>query len=132
MIRATTDGYVGEKDVEVGKTVAPGEALLTIVPSKRLYITANYKETQIGNMRPGQEVDITVDAYHGRKFTGKVAALGPASQNTYSLVPAQNATGNFVKVTQRLPIRIVVTDGVDEQHPLRVGMSVETAVRVKE
>lgn len=132
VIKAPTDGYVGEKSVEVGKTVASGETLLTIVPTQNLYITANYKETQIGKMRPNQEVDITVDAYHGRTFTGHVVGVGPASQNTYSLIPAQNATGNFVKVTQRLPVRVVVDHGVDEHHPLRVGMSVETAVRVKE
>ena len=132
VIKAPTDGYIGEKSVEVGKTVAPGETLLTIVPTHHIYITANYKETQIGDMRPGQQVDVSVDAYHGRNFSGHVEALGPASQNTYSLIPAQNATGNFVKVTQRLPVRIVVDEGVDEQHPLRVGMSVETSVRVKE
>ncbi len=132
VIRAASDGYIGEKSVAIGKTVAPGETLLTIVPTDRVYITANFKETQIGLMRAKQEVDIKVDAYKGREFSGHVAALGPASQNTYSLVPAQNATGNFVKVTQRLPVRIVVDKGIDEDHPLRVGMSVEAAVRVKE
>ncbi len=132
VIRAPVDGYVGEKSIEVGATVAPGQTLLTLVPIESAYITANYKETQIGHIRPGQKVDISVDAYHGHLFRGHVAALGPASENTYSLVPAQNATGNFVKVTQRLPVRIVVDEGVDAEHPLRVGMSVETAVAVKE
>lgn len=132
VIRAPSDGYIGEKSVEAGRTVSPGETLLTIVPDRRVYITANYKETQLGKIRPGQETDISVDAYHGHAFTGHVQALGPASEGTYSLLPAQNATGNFVKVTQRLPVRIVVDTGEDAQHRLRVGMSVETSVRIKE
>ena len=131
VIRAPIDGYVGEKTVEVGTTVAPGQTLLTIVPSKHLFVTANFKETQIGHMHPGQSVDISVDAYHGWSFTGHVETMPPASQATYSLIPAQNATGNFVKVTQRLPVRIAVDSGADDDHPLRVGMSVEAAVRVK-
>ena len=81
-------------------------------------------------MKPGQEVDINVDAYKGYKFRGHVEAINPASENTYSLVPAQNATGNFVKVTQRIPVRIAV-DNQTPDHPLRPGMSVETSVRVK-
>ncbi len=129
-IHAPADGYVGQKSVEVGQTVAPGQALLELVPLNRVYITANYKETQVGSMKPGQEVDINVDAYKGYKFRGHVEAINPASENTYSLVPAQNATGNFVKVTQRIPVRIAV-DNQTPDHPLRPGMSVETSVRVK-
>jgi len=132
VIRAPSDGYIGEKSVELGRMVAPGETLLTIVPDRRVYITANYKETQLGKIRPGQEVDLFVDAYRGHAFTGHVQALGPASEGTYSLLPAQNATGNFVKVTQRLPVRVVVDTGEDTQHHLRVGMSVETSIKVKE
>src|SRR6202011_4331393 len=104
---------------------------MTIVPSKGIYITANYKETQLGDVRVGQPVDIKVDAYKGVTFQAKVAAIAPASQNTFSLLPAQNATGNFVKVTQRLPIRIVPKN-LPKDKPLRVGMSVETAIKVKE
>ena len=128
-IYSPIDGYVGEKAVEIGQTVQPGSTLLNLVP-KRVYITANYKETQIGNMKPGQEVDISVDAYKGTKFTGHVEAIGPASQNEFALIPAQNATGNFVKVTQRVPVRIVV-DNPPPDKPLRPGMSVETSVKVK-
>jgi membrane fusion protein, multidrug efflux system len=124
------DGYVGEKDVEVGQTVAPGLSLLDLVPAKRIYVTAKYKETQIGKMRVGQPVDIKIDAYPGVKFHGHLEALSPASENTFSLVPAQNATANFVKVTQRVPVRIVFDDP-DPKYPLRPGMSVETFVNVK-
>jgi membrane fusion protein (multidrug efflux system) len=104
-------------------------SLLTLVP-RSIYITANFKETQIGHMHTGDEVDINVDAYKGVKFTGHVEDLSPASENTFSLVPAQNATGNFVKVTQRLPVRILF-DHPDPKYPLRPGLSVETSVKVK-
>ncbi len=127
VIRSPIDGVVGEKNVEVAASVAPGQSLMTLVPNQGIYITANYKETQLGNVRVGQPVDIKVDAYKGIAFTGHVAAIAPASQNTFSLVPAQNATGNFVKVTQRIPVRIVV-DNPPQDHPLRVGMSVETSI----
>ena len=130
VIRSPIDGYVGAKNVEIGATVAPGQSLLDVIPSTGTYITANYKETQLGRIKVGQDVDISVDAYKGTTFHGKVQTIAPASQNTFSLVPAQNATGNFVKVTQRLPIRVIVTDAPADK-PLRVGMSVETSVRVK-
>jgi membrane fusion protein (multidrug efflux system) len=130
VIRSPIDGYVGAKNIEIGATVAPGQSLLDIVPRYGTYITANYKETQLGKIRVGQDVDIKVDAYKGTTFHGKVQTIAPASQNTFSLVPAQNATGNFVKVTQRLPIRIIVTDPPAAM-PLRVGMSVETYVDTK-
>jgi len=129
-IRSPIDGYVGAKNVEVGRTVQPGESLMTIIPSTGVYITANYKETQLGNMRPGQPVDVKVDAYKGVKFHGHVQTIAPAAQNKFSLVPAQNATGNFVKVTQRVPVRILF-DNPDPKYPLRPGMSVEASVKVK-
>jgi len=128
VIRSPIDGYVGAKNIEVGATVAPGQSLLEIVPASGIYITANYKETQLGDIKTGADVDIDVDAYKGTKFHGRVESIGPASQNTFSLIPAQNATGNFVKVTQRLPIRVSIVDPPADK-PLRVGMSVETSVR---
>ena len=130
VIRSPIDGIVGEKNVEVGTSVAPGQSLLDLVPSAGQYITANYKETQLGKVRVGQPVDISVDAYKGVTFQGRVCAIAPASQNTFSLVPAQNATGNFVKVTQRIPVRICVVDAPKDES-LRVGMSVETSIKVK-
>jgi membrane fusion protein, multidrug efflux system len=128
-IHAATDGYIGEKSAQVGQTVNAGMTLMTLIPH-RIYITANYKETQMGNIRVGAPVDIRVDAYRGVTFHGHVGSINPASQNTYALVPAQNATGNFVKVTQRIPVRIYV-DNPPADKPLRVGMSVETFVKVK-
>ena len=128
-IYAAIDGYVGEKNAEVGQTVGAGLTLMTMIPH-HVYITANYKETQMGKMRVGQPVDIHVDAYKGVTFHGHVASINPASENTYALVPAQNATGNFVKVTQRIPVRIDVDDQRADM-PLRPGMSVETYVNVK-
>ena len=128
-IYSATDGYVGEKSAEVGQTIGAGMTLMTIVPHK-VYITANYKETQMGKMRVGQPTDIRVDAYKGVTFHGHVASINPASENTYALVPAQNASGNFVKVTQRIPVRIDVDDFRSDM-PLRPGMSVETYVNIK-
>ncbi len=129
-IYSPINGFVGEKDVEVGHVVSPGLSLMTLVPSSPIYITANYKETQVGRMKVGEAVDINVDACNGVKFQGHVDDLSPATQNRFSLVPAQNATGNFVKVTQRLPVRILF-DHPSSDCPLRPGMSVETSVKVK-
>ena len=123
-------GYVGEKQVDVGQTVSAGLPLLTLIPN-RVFITANYKETQVGSMHPGQSVDISVDAYKGVAFHGRVIAINPASQNTYALIPSQNSTGNFVKVTQRIPVRISIDDADLRKYPMRPGMSVETSVRVR-
>jgi membrane fusion protein, multidrug efflux system len=130
-IRSPVDGVVGDKYVEIGSTVQSGQSLMLIIPAHRTYITANYKETHIARVHPGQHVEINVDAYNGFKFTGRVAAIGPGTQATYSLVPAQNATGNFVKITQYIPVRILVDDPPADK-PLRVGMSVETSISVRE
>lgn len=129
-IYSAIDGYVGEKSVEVGQTVSAGMTLLTLIPNQ-VFVTANYKETQVGKMRPGQPVDIRVDAYKGMTFHGKVVSINPASQNTYALVPAQNSTGNFVKVTQRIPVKISIDDADPNKYPMRPGMSVETSVLVQ-
>jgi membrane fusion protein (multidrug efflux system) len=129
-IYSSIDGYVGEKNVEVGQTVSPGLSLFTLVPAKNVFITANYKETQLGSMRAGQSADVRVDACPGMTLTGHVENIAPASENVFSLVPAQNATANFVKVTQRVPVRIVF-DNPDPACPLRPGMSVETYVNTK-
>lgn len=130
-ITAPVDGYIGEKSVELGQTVGAGMTLITLIPSQNIFITANFKETQVGDMHVGQPVDITVDAYKGITFHGKVLSINPASQDTYALVPAQNASGNFVKVTQRIPVRISIDDADPNKYPMRPGMSVETAVKVK-
>lgn len=130
-IYSAIDGYVGEKSVEVGQTVNGGMTLLTLIPNN-VFITANFKETQVGSMRTGQPVDIKVDAYKGTTFHGTVDSINPASQNTYALVPAQNSTGNFVKVTQRIPVKIAFDRDTDfSKYPMRPGMSVEASVKVK-
>ncbi len=129
-IYAPIDAYVGLKRVEIGQVISSGMELMTLVPAHGIYITANYKETQMGHMRVGQPVDIHVDAYGGVTFHGHILSINPASQNTYALVPSQNATGNFVKVTQRIPVRISIDDPRSDM-PLRPGMSVETYVKVK-
>jgi membrane fusion protein (multidrug efflux system) len=130
-IYSPIDGTIGEKSVDVGQTVNAGNTLLTVIPTQ-VYVTANYKETQVGNMRAGQAVDIKVDAYKGMTFHGKVDSINPASQNTYALVPSQNSTGNFVKVTQRIPVKIVFDSDTDfNRYPMRPGMSVETSVLVQ-
>jgi membrane fusion protein, multidrug efflux system len=130
-ILSPINGYVGEKDVEVGQSIAPGISLLTLVPTQHVFVTAKYKETQIGKIHAGQLVDIHIDAYPNVKFHGHVQTLSPASENTFSLIPAQNATANFVKVTQRVPVRILFDDP-DARYPLRPGMSVETYIDVKQ
>ncbi|MGA8533695.1 MAG: HlyD family secretion protein, partial [Candidatus Tumulicola sp.] len=126
-ITSPIDGFIGEKSAEVGQTINAGMTLMTLIPHK-IYITANYKETQMGKMHVGQPVDIKVDAYKGVTFHGHVVSINPASQNSYALVPAQNATGNFVKVSQRIPVRISIDDQRSDM-PLRPGMSVETYVK---
>lgn len=130
-IYSAINGYVGEKSVDLGQTVAPGMTLMTLIPDD-VFVTANFKETQLGSMRPGQPVDIKVDAYKGQTFHGTVLSINPASQNTYALVPAQNATGNFVKVTQRIPVKIAFDSDYDKtKYPMRPGMSVEASVKVR-
>lgn len=130
VIRSPIDGYVGAKNVEVGASVQSGQSLMNLVPNTRIYITANYKETQLGKVRVGQRVDVDVDTYKGTPFRGHVSAIAPATQNTFAIVPAQNSTGNFVKITQRIPVRILVDDAPADK-PLRVGMSVGTSIKVK-
>lgn len=130
-IYSAINGYVGEKSVDLGQTVSPGMTLMTLIPDN-VFVTANFKETQLGSMRPGQPVDIKVDAYKGQTFHGTVLSINPASQNTYALVPAQNATGNFVKVTQRIPVKIGFDNDYDKtKYPMRPGMSVEASVKVR-
>ena len=127
---APEDGIVGHRTAEVGQYVQPGQALLSLVDITDLWITANFKETQLRNMKPGQPVDIRVDAT-GRDYKGKVLAIGGASGARFSLFPPENATGNYVKVVQRIPVRIVLDPDQNQDHLLRPGMSVEPKVKVR-
>ncbi|HEV2177350.1 MAG TPA: HlyD family secretion protein [Terriglobia bacterium] len=128
-IVAPVSGIVGKKSVEAGQNVQAGEDLMAVVPLNDTWVTANFKETQLKQMRPGQPVKIHVDAY-GRDYTGRVLNLAAATGAEYSLLPPENATGNYVKVVQRVPVKIVFDEGQDPDHLLRVGMSVEPSVRV--
>jgi len=132
-IVAPIDGIVSKKSVEVGNNLSVGQDLLTIVPLANLWVTANFKETQLDKMKPGQRVEIKVDALGGRKFTGAVKQIGGATGSRLSLFPPENATGNYVKVVQRIPVRINFTNLADENkdEALRPGMSVTPVVTVK-
>lgn len=127
-IKAPARGVVSKKSVNVGQVVQPGQPLLVLVLSDEVWVTANFKETQLSNMRPGQAVTIEVDAYGGRAFQGKVDSIAAATGARFSLLPPENATGNFVKVVQRVPVKIVLDQGQDPEHVLRPGMSVTPTV----
>jgi membrane fusion protein (multidrug efflux system) len=104
---------------------------MTIIPLEQVWVTANFKETQLADVRPGQHVTIRVDAYGGRSFEGHVDSISAATGARFSLLPPENATGNFVKVVQRVPVKIVLEKGQDPEHLLRPGMSVTPTVRIK-
>jgi membrane fusion protein (multidrug efflux system) len=133
-VTAPITGIVSKKSVVVGANLSVGQSLMTIVPLQDLWVTANFKETQLKEMHPGQDVKIEVDALGGRKFTGKVQQIGGATGSSLSLFPPENATGNYVKVVQRIPVRINFTnlDQENKDNALRIGMSVEPVVRVKQ
>ncbi|PYT31837.1 MAG: HlyD family secretion protein [Acidobacteria bacterium] len=128
-IYAPVSGVIGRKTVELGHRVQPGQGLLVIVPLDDIWITANFKETQLKRMRPGQSVTIRVDAF-GRDYKGKVESLPGAAGPLFSLFPPENSTGNYVKVVQRFPVRIRLDKDQDAEHLLRPGMSVEPTVDV--
>ena len=131
-IVAPVDGIVTRKSVEINQNVAPGQNLLTLVSLEDLWVTANFKETQLRHMAAGQPAEIHVDAT-GKDYKGKVTQIGGATGSVLSLFPPENATGNYVKVVQRVPVRIDFTDlnNEDPNHMLRPGLSVEPKVRVK-
>ena len=128
VLKAPYDGVVGNRSVEQGDLVSPGQKLAVVVPMDKLYIVGNFKETQLGRMVPGQKVRITVDAIDGQTFEGTVSSLAPASGAVFSLLPPENATGNFTKVVQRVPVRIDVPADVLKTGKLRAGLSVVVAV----
>lgn len=130
-VTAPSTGVVSKKNVEVGQLVQAGQPLMTVVPLDDIWVTANLKETQVADVKPGDAVDFTVDAYGGTHFCGKVESLSPATGAKFSLLPPDNATGNFTKVVQRLPVRIRLCGPQDAQHVLRPGMSVVTTITTK-
>jgi membrane fusion protein, multidrug efflux system len=130
-VTAAMSGVVSKKNVEVGELVQPGQPLMSVVPLTDVWVVANYKETQVEGVTPGDPADITVDAYPGLHVAGHVESLSPATGAKFSLLPPDNATGNFTKVVQRVPVRIRLDRPNDPQHPLRPGMSVEATVTTK-
>ena len=130
-LRASMKGIVSRKGVEVGQVVQPGQPLMAVIPLEEVWVTANFKETQLEKMRPGQRAVIEVDAYGGRDFKAHVESLAAATGSRFSLLPPENATGNFVKVVQRVPIRIAIDEKQDAQQLLRPGMSVTAKVYTK-
>ena len=130
-IVAPIAGVVSDRSVEVGQNVVPGQELMKIIPLDDIWITANLKETQLRNIKPGQPVTIEVDAT-GKKYKGKVESVAGASGARFSLLPPENATGNYVKVVQRIPVKIVLDPGENKNHELRPGMSVVPKVWIRE
>jgi membrane fusion protein (multidrug efflux system) len=127
-IRSPVDGVVTRKTAEPGLQVSPGQQIMSIVPLDDIWVTANFKETQLKSMRVGQKVEISVDTYGGRKYRGHIDSIAAASGAKFSLLPPENATGNYVKVVQRVPVKIILEPGEDRDHSLRPGMSVEPTV----
>lgn len=130
-IYAPVDGYVAKKSVQTGNQIQAGQPLMAVVALDDIWVTANYKETQMENIHPGQIVKIKVDSYPGKVFTGKVDSIMAGTGVTFSLFPSENATGNYVKVVQRIPIKIVLDEEADKDRVLRIGMSVEPTVIAK-
>ncbi len=130
-IVAPVNGIVSNRTVEVGQNVAPGQELMKVINLDDIWITANFKETQLRNMKVGQRVTIDVDA-NGSNYNGKVESIAGASGARFSLLPPENATGNYVKVVQRIPVKIVLDPGSNNDHHLRPGMSVTPKVWIRE
>ena len=132
MVKSPADGVTSKKNVQVGQLVQAGQTLFSVVNDNSLFITANFKETQLDKIRNGQKVEIDVDAYPDIKFEGSVYNFSPATGAKFSLLPPDNATGNFVKVVQRVPVKIKIDGSKENLAKLRPGMSVSVSVRVKE
>jgi membrane fusion protein, multidrug efflux system len=131
VVRAPIDGVIGNRAMQVGDFVQPGQRLASLVPLGDVYIDANFKETQLSRLRPGQPVDVSVDALPDHDVKGTVASVSPATGSVFSLLPPDNATGNFTKIVQRLAVRIKVPEAVKAQRLLRPGMSVVVGVNTK-
>jgi membrane fusion protein, multidrug efflux system len=128
-VRAPVDGVVSQRTVQVGQRVAAGTALMTVVPVGQAYVDANYKESQLRNVRPGQPVELTTDIYGDKVvYHGRVVGFSGGTGAAMAVIPAQNATGNWIKVVQRLPVRIALNQDELAKHPLRIGLSVDTTI----
>ena len=132
-IPAPANGYVTKRSAEVGNQVQAGQPLLAVVPleQERIWITANYKETELKDVKSGQKVEIKVDTYPGKTFRGRVNSIMAGTGSAFSLFPPENATGNYVKIVQRIPVRVSLEEGSDPDHLLRVGMSVVPTILIE-
>ncbi len=130
-ITAPIAGTIGQQAIRVGAFIDTGKPLLAIVPLDAVYIAANFRQTQLARVRPGQSVGISVDALPTGKLKGTVESLGPASGVSYSAIAPHNATGNFTKIVQRLPVRISINPGQSTQENLRIGMSVTPTIHIE-
>lgn len=128
-VLAPIDGVVAKRSVQVGQQISPGAPLMTIVAANQVWVEANYKETQLANLRVGQPVELEADVYGSSvKFKGTVQGIGIGTGSSFSVLPAQNATGNWIKIVQRVPVRVNLDPEQLKQHPLRVGMSMHVSV----
>jgi membrane fusion protein (multidrug efflux system) len=132
-ILAPVSGYVAQRSVQLGNSIAPGQQLMTVVPLHDLWIDANFKEGQLQHIRIGQPATVEADIYGGDvEYHGKVVGLGAGTGSAFSLLPAQNATGNWIKVVQRVPVRIALDNKELDRHPLRVGLSTDVTVDISD
>ncbi|MFL5336336.1 MAG: efflux RND transporter periplasmic adaptor subunit, partial [Geminicoccaceae bacterium] len=130
-VKAPADGIVSRRTIEVGQVVQPGQTMMSVTSLHDIWVTANFKETQLGRMAAGQPAEIEVDAYGGRTYHGHVESIAGATGATFSLLPPDNASGNFVKVVQRVPVKIVLDANADASAVLRPGMSVTATVYLR-
>lgn len=132
-IVAPVAGFVARRSVQVGQRVQPGNALMAVVPAEQMWVEANFKETQLRHMRLGQEVELRSDLYGGDvKYKGRIASLGLGTGSAFSLLPAQNASGNWIKIVQRVPVRIAIDAKQLADHPLRIGLSMKAEVSLRD
>ncbi|MGB3392714.1 MAG: biotin/lipoyl-binding protein [Stenotrophomonas sp.] len=132
-IVAPVAGFVARRSVQVGQRVQPGNALMAVVPTEQMWVEANFKETQLRHMRLGQEVELRSDLYGGEvKYKGRIASLGLGTGSAFSLLPAQNASGNWIKIVQRVPVRIAIDEKQLAAHPLRIGLSMQAEVSLRD
>ncbi len=130
VISAPIEGFIAQKSIQVGDRVQPGQALMAVVPLGRIYVEANFKETQLTNVRIGQPAAILADIYPGYEYKGKVAGIRAGTGAAFSLIPPENATGNWIKVVQRIPVRIELDQPPPPDHPLRVGASLDVSIDI--
>lgn len=129
-IHAPISGLISKKDVEVGQLVQAGQPLMAVTNTNNIWVIANYKETELNDIKPGQIVKISVDAYPGKNFEGRVESVAGATGAKYALLPPDNATGNFVKVVQRVPVKIVFTKDPGRKYPMHLGLNVVTSIDI--